>query len=328
MTTTPTKTTPIYSLNWLRGIAALLVCLYHFREYVWHNEIPNTFLHFISYGHLGVIMFFVISGFIIPYSLYSKGYTITNFTQFLAKRTLRIEPPYIIIIALIIAVQYYVYTYISGIPFVLNTKQILLNVTYIAPFVNVEWINVIFWTLAIEFQFYVLTGSVYPLLMRNKLYKYTLFVALLALGFIIPDKYQTVFHNYIYFVVGFQSFLFFTKNIALTEFLVSIVASVVFMYVFKATEVIPFVLFTVVGIFTLNYKNRIADFFGNISYSLYLTHGLIGGNIALIIKPEVPKYIVYVLILFNAITFAYIYYNVIERLFLKLSKKIKYSGNI
>ncbi|MEQ1733513.1 MAG: acyltransferase [Bacteroidia bacterium] len=328
MTTTPTKTTPIYSLNWLRGIAAVLVCLYHFKAYVWHNETPNLVLQFISYGHLGVIMFFVISGFIIPYSLYNNNYSITNFTQFLAKRTLRIEPPYIITIGLIILVKYYIFTRISGIPFVLDTKQILLNVTYIAPFVNVEWINVIFWTLAIEFQFYLLTGSIYPLLMRSKWYKYSLFVALLALGFIVPDKYQTVFHNYIYFVVGFQSFLFFTKNIALTEFIVSIVASVLFMYVFKKIEVIPFVLFTVVGIFTLNYKNQIANFFGNISYSLYLTHGLIGGNIALIIKPEVPKYIVYVLILFNAITFAYIYYNVIERLFLNLSKKIKYSGNI
>ncbi|MBC7412526.1 MAG: acyltransferase [Bacteroidia bacterium] len=328
MTSIQTKTTPIYSLNWLRGIAAVLVCLYHFRVYVWHNEIPNMLHRFINYGHLGVIIFFVISGFIIPYSLYNKGYKITNFTQFLVKRTLRIEPPYIIIIALIIMIKYYVYTYITGITFILNIKEILLNITYMAPFVNVEWINVIFWTLAIEFQFYILTGLIYPLLMRSKLIKYSLFVAILALGFVIPDKYQTVFQCYIYFVVGFQTFLFFTKNIAFTEFLLSIVASIVFMYVFKSVEVIPFVVFTVVGIFTLNYKNRIADFFGTISYSLYLTHGLIGGNISLIIKPEAPKFIVYLFILFNAITFAYIYYYVIERLFLNLSKKIKYSGNI
>ena len=304
------------------------MALIQFRVYVWHNEIPNMLLRFISYGHLGVIIFFVISGFIIPYSLYSKEYKITNFTQFLVKRTLRIEPPYIIIIAIIVIVKYYVYTYISGIPFILNSKEILFNITYLAPFVNVEWINVVFWTLAIEFQFYILTGIIYPLLMHNKLLRYFLFVVILALGFVIPDKYQTVFQCYIYFVVGFQSFLFFTKNIAITEFLLSLVASIVFMYVFKTIEVIPFVVLTVIGIFTLNHKNKIAEFFGTISYSLYITHGLVGGNIAFIIKHEVPKFIVYVFILFNAITFAYIYYYVIERWFLNLSKKIKYSGNI
>src|ERR1035441_2897196 len=48
-----------------------------------------------KYGWLGVEIFFVISGFIIPYSLYKAGYRVSDFTRFLLKRIARLDPPYL-----------------------------------------------------------------------------------------------------------------------------------------------------------------------------------------------------------------------------------------
>ena len=71
----------ITNLDLLRGVAALAVCLFHF-DYDGALGIPSV-SHVLSYGYLGVQMFFVISGFIIPYSMLRSGYRIKNIKGFL-----------------------------------------------------------------------------------------------------------------------------------------------------------------------------------------------------------------------------------------------------
>lgn len=50
----------------LRAVAALWVCLYHFTGGVGIG----------AFGYLGVTVFFVISGFIVPYSMLQGGYAL------------------------------------------------------------------------------------------------------------------------------------------------------------------------------------------------------------------------------------------------------------
>jgi peptidoglycan/LPS O-acetylase OafA/YrhL len=61
-------------LDSLRGLAAISVCIYHFVvgpiNFVKDENVLNVF----SYGKYGVQLFFVISGFIIPWSLHNKKY--------------------------------------------------------------------------------------------------------------------------------------------------------------------------------------------------------------------------------------------------------------
>jgi peptidoglycan/LPS O-acetylase OafA/YrhL len=45
-------------------------------------------------------MFFVLSGFIIPYSMARASYTVADFPRFVLKRVTRIDPPYLVAIAL------------------------------------------------------------------------------------------------------------------------------------------------------------------------------------------------------------------------------------
>ena len=59
----------------LRGMAALAVCLFHFTCGNPEFLSPSDPIRGVgSFGWLGVEAFFVISGFVIPYSLYLRSY--------------------------------------------------------------------------------------------------------------------------------------------------------------------------------------------------------------------------------------------------------------
>lgn len=320
---TPENKEKLHSLFWLRGIASLMVCLFHFKQYIWHEANHNNILKFFSTGHFGVFVFFIISGFVIPFSLFQKKYRLKNFGKFILKRTIRIEPPYIITILMILLWGWYSVTKIWGGNYSVNCVQVFFNLTYLAPFFNIEWINVIFWTLAIEFQYYLFLGLFYNNIEKNKYFKYFLFVIMILLGQVIPEKFQTLLHNYVYFIVGYAVFEFYVKRTRLTEFLILI--SLCLLFIFYNTGFVSFLycLFSVLGILFLNYKNKISYFFGNISYSLYLTHGLAGGTLVVFCEKSMPPKVLFVVILFNAICFAHVFYLFIEKKFLSLSQKIK-----
>src|SRR5436190_8707485 len=98
----PMKTDKLSNVEALRGLASLAVAWFHLtNQYDW-----NAVRWSGRFGYLGVDCFFVISGFIIPYSLHRAGYTIGGFPRFMARRLVRLEPPYLVAIALIIALAY------------------------------------------------------------------------------------------------------------------------------------------------------------------------------------------------------------------------------
>ena len=55
------------------------------------------------WGWAGVEVFFVISGFIIPFTLWQSGYRLKNYARFILKRIIRLDPPYLLSILLAIA---------------------------------------------------------------------------------------------------------------------------------------------------------------------------------------------------------------------------------
>jgi peptidoglycan/LPS O-acetylase OafA/YrhL len=179
--------------------------------------------------------------------------------------------------------------------------------------------------LAVEFQFYILTGLVYNTFVNKTLYKFIGFVTLLAVGFLIPANFQTVLNYYIYFIIGFQTFMYYTKQIKSLEFVLTMLFSVAFIAIFKEWQALPLISITVLAILYFNYEHKIATFLGNISFSLYLTHGMIGGNIVIFTKVGITRTVLLWYILFNAIAFAALYYYVVERTFLRLSKRVRYS---
>lgn len=150
-------------LDPLRGIAAFMVVLCHYSGYALPTLRPNGISEILYYGRYGVDVFFVISGMIIPYSMHQKGYTLKTFSNYLLKRITRVNPPYYVAVFLSI-ILFYLAIFIKGSPIegMLNGQMswhlIFGHLTYLAPYIDQPWLTPVFWTLAIEFQFYIIIG--------------------------------------------------------------------------------------------------------------------------------------------------------------------------
>lgn len=270
-------------LDNLRAIAAWSVCLCHLicSTIGFINPKSITYIIF-SYGSYGVQLFFVISGFIIPWSLYTANYKLKNVFRFLAKRFIRLEPPYIVSILITLSIGFLrkyspAYNYYD-VP--ISTKQLLLHIGYLVPFFkNVTWVNNIYWTLAIEFQYYLVIGIFYFLFISSKkTIRFLAYSIFFILPYLIENQKFLPFWLPL-FGIGILLFLFKTKQIKKTELI--IVSFIFYIHILFFNQLAAFivVLFSeVVIIFMYNYSNKFLAYLGKTSYSVYLMHAIIGAS--------------------------------------------------
>lgn len=88
----PTGRVP--ALDGIRGVAILLVMVYHQTVMVPMNRVDARFFRLTEFGFCGVDLFFVLSGFLITGILYDAKGTPHYFRNFFARRALRICPLY------------------------------------------------------------------------------------------------------------------------------------------------------------------------------------------------------------------------------------------
>jgi peptidoglycan/LPS O-acetylase OafA/YrhL len=92
------------NLNGLRFIAALTVIIHHIEQQKSDYSLPNHFANSTIqlFGELGVVLFFVLSGFLITYLLLEEERTTTTIRirNFYVRRILRIWPLYFLIVIL------------------------------------------------------------------------------------------------------------------------------------------------------------------------------------------------------------------------------------
>ena len=84
-----------YSIEYLRAFAALSVVIFHIEEYLNSSNLIEIKHNFFSWGAIGVQIFFVLSGFIIPFSIYRKE---RKPSSFIYSRFIRIYPTYLFIL--------------------------------------------------------------------------------------------------------------------------------------------------------------------------------------------------------------------------------------
>ena len=155
----------------LRGIAAMLVVLGHFRgavnetavsEWIW-----SPIETFFSYGYLGVDIFFVISGFVISYSVRNADHTPGFLFRFGLRRSIRLDPPYWLTIFLeliLIKLGLLIFPHLdSSFP---SLEKILAHFIYMQNLLGYGNILAVFWTLCYEVQFYLVFVS-FLVLLRN-----------------------------------------------------------------------------------------------------------------------------------------------------------------
>lgn len=145
------------SLDGIRGIAALIVVIFHFFTYPNSLYLSNLdFYHKLTwFGQHGVTVFFVLSGFVITRILLKTRENENYFTTFYKKRALRIFPLYylFLIIYFLVTPLLYNSTWVSF-------KLQLPLYFYLQNFSQVLHIKVNgpghLWSLAVEEHFYLL----------------------------------------------------------------------------------------------------------------------------------------------------------------------------
>ena len=143
----------------LRAVAALLVILPHsvglFAYWPAPRLATRLMLRLVAFGTVGVQIFFVLSGFVIAYTLRSQVMTLKYGVRFIVRRSIRLDPPYWAAIAL-----YFAYLLLrrsvsrDEIPLP-SPQQTAAHFVYLQDILGYGDMNVVFWTLCIEVQFYL-----------------------------------------------------------------------------------------------------------------------------------------------------------------------------
>lgn len=142
----------------LRGVASLSVVFYHSAEGRHITGVlallPAWVTQVFKQGGLGVAVFFVLSGFVIAHSVAKSRVTFSFVGRFMLRRSIRLDPPYWLAIALVIALAY-VSAHLAGReqPHV-SLAQIVAHILYLQEILGYPGLNTVFWTLCQEVQFY------------------------------------------------------------------------------------------------------------------------------------------------------------------------------
>jgi peptidoglycan/LPS O-acetylase OafA/YrhL len=143
-------------LDALRALAATAVIVQHGAER-WWPTFDRFSRHWFDLGRYGVVVFFRVSGFIIPRSLEGDG----SLRRFWVARVFRLYPAYWTCIALLVLVSTWRADTFAASFQVHETRNLLVNLTMLQQFVGVEHASGIFYTLTIELLFYAMCSVLF-----------------------------------------------------------------------------------------------------------------------------------------------------------------------
>lgn len=182
------------TLHGLRGVAAFWVVLFHAKTLGLLRGTPVEDAGLLTrlvfdYGRGGVAIFFVLSGFVIAHSVFGKTVDRRFIGQFALRRSIRLDPPYwaSILVALVI-LSYRAVS--NGGDAIVPWSSLLPHIFYLQELVGAKEIQVIYWTLTYEIQFYLIyvlsvwAAGANPLAGRRKWASVALAGALLIIAFV------------------------------------------------------------------------------------------------------------------------------------------------
>lgn len=299
----------LYIFDFLRIMCAASLLLYHysFRSVFVDGKKVHLFPiidNLTRYGYLGIIVFFIISGFVILHSALNKP-AIT----FLVSRIDRLYPIYFISASLTVLT-----ILISGGNYSLYAY--LMNLTMMNDYFNVPDIDDVYWTLHTELKFYFF---VFLLVMTKQIKNYHIWIpAWLAvtgiyllfdqpyfMGLLITPFYSS------YLISGIIFYLIY-RNLADWKYYAYLFLSLLVSLIHSIKQVDNFIrdpsltdkivtpllvaliylVFYLISVKKLSMKKKLnLVFFGAATYPLYLLHARIGKPLMDWILPHTSRYV-------------------------------------
>ena len=297
--------------NQLRGIAAILVVMTHYfgtffaeqaqlAEKTFSpnlNLVKGWWVHIFELpyqGPFGVAIFFLISGFVIPFSLEKL-----SLPGFLVNRVLRIFPTYICCLALG-TLAIWASAHYWGQPFRYDATVLGANALLAHNYMGLPSMDAVNWTLSIEIKFYLIAAlGAAAFFRRNPVWLLAFLAAAVAAtwrwshGEPMAPYYTTVFMELNYIVFMLAGCMFYQHAAGLISTRALQVRTVLIVAVFSLTwsmgpqqDQFPDVTrwyYCAFAVFSLCYAlrerfkpRRLLDFLADISYPLYCVHPLVG----------------------------------------------------
>ncbi len=183
--TEPTQNRLLF-IDSIRGIAAVLVLFQHSYEYFFREHVQEIGHSIFHFGQAGVVAFFLVSGFIIPFSLERSS----TLTSFFIHRIFRIYPLYLVVLLINLLL---VYSGIDQMEGEVNPFRILFtHLFFVQEYLAGNWsVNLVVgsWTLFIEAIWYLAAA----VLFRFRLSHQTI-LNLAIVGFLILAIASVVLH--------------------------------------------------------------------------------------------------------------------------------------
>lgn len=318
------------SIDGLRGVAVLLVLLFH----IW----PEIF----SFGYVGVDIFFVLSGYLITQIIYSNlEHNKFSIIKFYRNRIRRIFPALIIVLLSSIILGYiFLYPmelkslgqHIKSSAFFYENFRLASEVGYwdeaaqLKPLLH-------FWSLAIEEQFYIFWPLILFLLFKFGLNSVKAFFVVCLLFFLLPlifeiDKFYNIISRAWELAFGGFTFVFANKYKFILGvvgkyriiFYILFVLAIAFSYEnssFSTFKTFCIIFSSCLLVLALSYSsaryeifsNKFLVFVGLISYPLYLWHYMII-SYGHILGVDIAKFGIYIILI--SVFLSYIVYRFVE----------------
>ena len=222
-----------------------------------------------------------------------------------------------------------------GSPLDLSWSKLASHVAYLNAILDYGWLNPVFWTLAIEFQFYIFVAIAFPLLSHSNTYilhSSALLVALL--GFAGLGNTAILPHWLSLFAIGMVSYQFYVGRLSAISFIVILAPIGLISHTIVGFQQTVVGLLTATIIILARHRelpNFMAPltFLGTISYSLYLLHVPIGGRI-INLAVRLPESIAYrypAIVIASAVSIAsaYVFWRFVELPSQRWSKRSTYA---
>ena len=346
----------IAAIDGLRGLAALYVLVFHFEDSSMRPSLtsvmPAWFIEVLRHGYLGVQVFFVLSGFVIAYSTWGRPIDASKAANFVVRRQMRLDPTYWVVLAISIAdvaLPHILHPHREGMAPLPSSGQVFAHIVYMQHILYGKSISPVFWTLCIEVQFYLVFVACLYLGQRIARFRDLAravagLVPVFALGVVsfvyqLPkptiDGSKWFLNSWFMFALGvFACWVVRTRNRILPFFLAFTIFAMFNFFVWHRVE--SAVAIGTACVILAAHRSTFVDaalsreplrYLGQISYSLYLCHYVIGFRVlnagyAVTGARALPALGWYLAAIAASIGFAHLLYVTVERPTMRFASKL------